>query len=459
MAIPLEPADAARSDLNAQVARFIEEWTLRIADMDASGRDLSDSQIAALMTPPDEQGKPMTEVLNDLEVAGRSGILHPSGGHMSYIPNAGLHTAALGEHLAAALNRYTGVTAAAPGMTAIETGVTDWITSLFDLGDTSAAILLSGGSMANLTAIVTARVSRLGDRFDDGTLYVTKHTHHSVAKAARFAGFRDDQIRQVFVDNDLRMDPEHLDQMIADDLDAALRPFLVVASAGTTDTGTVDQLGDIAEVAEGRSLWLHTDGAYGGFFQLTKRGRATLAGIERSDSIALDPHKGLSIPFGVGALVVRDRNRLGLANQGRGAYLDHDETYQGMQDISSLGPELSRPFRGLSVWLPLQLHGVAPFREALDASLDLARHAYDRIVSINGVRAEWVPDLSTVAFGFENDEAGRAAMAAVNADRKTHISSTMVDERFILRLSILNRRTTQDHVEHAIDIIEKTLIG
>jgi aromatic-L-amino-acid decarboxylase len=368
-------------------------------------------------------------------------------------------TAALAEFLAAGLNRYTGVSTAAPGFAAIEHGVVDWLCSIFDLGPDSSGLLLSGGSMANFTGIVTARTSLLGDDFSRGVLYVTRHTHHSAAKAARLAGFRSDQVVAIEVDEELRMSLPALEERITADVDAGLRPFLVIASAGTTDTGTIDPLFGIADLVTAHEMWMHVDGAYGGFFQLTERGRARLSGIERAHSIALDPHKGLSIPFGVGALIVRDEAPLVDAHLGRGAYLKDEDSYEGIRDIASLGPELSRPFRALSVWLPLQLHGVAPFREALDATLDIAMHAHERLTGVNGIDIRWVPDLSIVAFGFDDDEVGRAAWQAVNDDRRAHLSPTIIDGRFILRFAVLNRRTTTEHIDHAIDIIEKTLAG
>jgi aromatic-L-amino-acid/L-tryptophan decarboxylase len=459
MSTPLEPTAAQRSEIDQLTLEFIEAWNSTIPEMDAIASGLTDDQIITLMEAPGETGRPFKHILRTLDEAGQAGTLHPSGGHLSYIPNAGLFTGAIGEHLASSLNRYTGVSGAAPGMTAIETGITNWIASLFGVGHNSASILLSGGSMANMTAIVAARVNRLGEHFDDGVLYVTNHTHHSVAKSARIAGFRENQIRVIEVNKNLQMDPLALDRAVLEDVAAGLRPFLVISSAGTTDTGTVDDLDAVADIAEQHSLWIHTDAAYGGFFQLTERGKAAFAGIERSDSITLDPHKGLSIPFGVGALVVKDRDVLIDANHGRGVYFDDDEVVQGLRDISSLGPELSRPFRGLQVWLPLHLHGIAPFREALDLALDLAAYTFERCQSIEGIRTLWEPDLSIVAIGFDDDELGKAAMAAVNADRKVHLSSTIVDERFVLRFAILNRRTTQDHLDHALDIIEKTMIG
>ncbi|MCZ6629709.1 MAG: aminotransferase class V-fold PLP-dependent enzyme [Actinobacteria bacterium] len=455
----LEPDRELREDLTGQVVAYLADWYDRASEMEAWGIDLDPKTLEELRQPPAEEGRDLESILSKLTVAGKAGIYHPSGGHMSYIPNAGMYTAALADFLATGLNRYSGVANAAPGFTAIEHGVIDWFISIFELGPDSAGLLMSGGSMANFTGIVTARTAVLGEHFTRGVLYVTPHTHHSAAKAARLAGFRLDQIVTVDVDDDLRMDVNRLSERIALDRVEGKRPLLVIASAGSTDTGTVDPLDEIADITSSEGLWLHIDAAYGGFFQLTERGKRALHGIERADSLSLDPHKGLSIPFGVGALLVRDEAALVDAHEGRGAYLRDEDSYMGLRDISSLGPELSRPSRGLSVWLPLQLHGVAPFRAALDSSLDLAEHAYKRLRTIDGIDARWAPDLSVVAFMFDNDELGRSAWEAVNADRTVHLSPTIIDDRFVLRFAILNRRSTVEHVDHAIDIIEKTLIG
>jgi aromatic-L-amino-acid decarboxylase len=459
MSRSLEPGNQERAELNQLVLAFLQDWFDEADTMPAAGIDLDERLAARLMIPPSEHGRDLDSILSDLDEAGRSGVYHPSGGHLSYIPNGGLYTAALAEFLAAGLNRYTGVSGAAPGMSAIEHGTVKWMTSLFDMGDSASGLLLSGGSMANFTGVVAARTARLGDDFARGVIYVTRHTHHSVEKAARLAGFRRDQIRPIDVDGDLRMEVDALRSAVAEDRRSGLDPFLVVGSAGTTDTGTVDPLDAVAEVASESDLWLHIDGAYGGFFQLTERGASALSGINRADSIAIDPHKGLSVPFGVGALLVRDERYLIDANQGRGAYLRAEDNYLGIRDIAALGPELSRPFRALQVWFPLHLHGVAPFREALETNLDLAQYAYTRLSGIDGIETPWEPDLSIVAFRFESDATGEEAMDAVNRDRVIHVSPTAIDGRFVLRFAILNRRTTQDHIDHAIDIIEKTLIG
>ena len=455
----LEPGHQERAELAERVLGVLQDWFDRADTMPASGVELDDDLAARLMAPPTDDGRSLDAILAEVEEAGRSGVFHPSGGHLSYIPNAGLYTAALAEFLAAGLNRYTGVSGAAPGMSAIEHGMVRWMASLFDMGESASGLIVSGGSMANLTGVVAARTARLGDEFTKGVIYVTRHTHHSIEKAARIAGFRKDQIREVGIDDDLRMDPDALSAAIAEDRGAGRDPFLVVGSAGTTDTGTVDPLPALAGVVADEGLWLHVDAAYGGFFQLTKRGDAALSGIEQADSIAIDPHKGLSVPFGVGALLVRDESHLIDANQGRGAYLREEDHDSGIRDIASLGPELSRPFRAMQMWLPLHLHGVAPFREALDTSLDLAEYAHRRLLDIEGLETPWKPDLSVVAFRFEDDAVGRLALETINRERVVHLSPTTIADRFVLRFAILNRRTTRDHLDHAIDLIEKTLVG
>lgn len=459
MSIPLEPDKRQRDELNQAVLSYLDGWYQRASDMPASGDDYDIGLTEKLGRFPDEQGRDIYAILDDLDIAGESGIYHPSGGHLSYIPNGGLYAGALANLLATGLNRYTGVATAAPGMSAIEHGVVDWMLSLFEMGEHSAGVLLSGGSLANFTGVVAARTAQLGDDFGKGVIYVSPNTHHSVAKSARLAGISDGRIRDVAVDMDLKMRPDALAGAINEDRQAGLKPFLVVGSAGTTDTGTVDPLNALADIAAEEEMWLHIDAAYGGFFQLTERGKDRLAGIGRANSIAVDPHKGLSIPFGVGAVLVREKGHLIDANRGRGAYLRDEDHYMGLQDISSLGPELSRPNRGLLVWLPLQLHGMAAFRDALDDSLDLAAYGYERLTHINGIDAAWKPDLSVVAFRFDDDSVGREAWERINLDRTVNLSPTIVDGRFVLRFAILNRRTTRDHIDHAIDIIEKTLAG
>jgi aromatic-L-amino-acid decarboxylase len=308
--------------------------------------------------------------------------------------------------------------------------------------------------MANFSAVVAARHARLGDDIGGGRLYVTSQTHHSVRKAARLAGLPATSVRIVPCTPQLRMDPGAARDMIASDAAAGWRPFLLVASAGTTSTGTIDSLYDLASLAAEQNLWLHVDGAYGGMFRLTDRGRARLSGTELADSVTLDPHKSLFLPYGTGALVVRDGQDLQAAHTVAGPYLQDTGADGGLIDFADLGLELSREFRGLRVWLPLHLYGVATFRAALDEKLDLTEIACERLSSEPRLEVPWRPDLTVVTFRVRSSEqASRELLSRINENGRVVLSGTVVEGRFALRLCILSHRTHRDRLEEALDII------
>jgi aromatic-L-amino-acid decarboxylase len=312
--------------------------------------------------------------------------------------------------------------------------------------------------MANFSAIVAARKDRLPEDFLSGSLYVSEHVHASVTKAAMLAGFPVRSVRPVPSDPSLRMDVDVLRRMVAEDRAEGLLPFAVVASAGTTNTGAIDPIDAIGEVARTEDLWLHVDAAYGGFFQLTERGRARFHGIERADSITLDPHKGLFLPYGTGALVVREGQKLREGHHvGTSAYLQDLAADAHIPNFTEYSAELSRDFRGLRVWFPLKLHGVAAFREALDEKLDLAQHLYEQLKAIPELELPWEPELSIVPFRLRDgdDEANRRLLAAINDSGRVFLSSTVLDGRFTLRACILSHRTHRDRIDECVEIVRR----
>jgi aromatic-L-amino-acid decarboxylase len=381
----------------------------------------------------------------------------PAGpGYLAYIPGGGLYTAALADFVTAAVNRYVGVAPLAPALVELETAVVRWIADLFDFPTEARGILTTGGSLANFSAVVTARHALLGEGWAtekaDATIYVSDQAHHSIAKAAVLAGFPTTAIRIIPTDDDMRIDLDALEQAIERDK----RPFLLVGSAGTTNTGAIDDLGALAELARTHDLWFHVDAAYGGFFQLTERGRQRLRGIERADSITLDPHKGMFLPYGTGCLLVRDGIQLKRAHHVGAEYLQ-DLGDTGVPSFAEHSPELSRELRGLRIWLPIRLHGQAAFTEALDEKLDLARHAYERLAEIDdvaGIELPWEPELSVVAFHLPD---GERVLREVNASRRVFLSSTTIRGRFTLRIAVLSHRTHRDRVDEAVDLIEKAI--
>jgi aromatic-L-amino-acid decarboxylase len=345
--------------------------------------------------------------------------------------------------------------------------VIEWIAGLLGMPPGAGGVLTSGGSMANLTAIVTARRERLPADFLRGVLYCSDQVHHSITKAALVAGFAPENVRCLPSDASLRLDPATLERAVAEDLAEGRTPFCVVASAGTTNTGAVDPLGGLAEVAAREGLWLHVDAAYGGFFALTERGRATLAGVELADSVTLDPHKSLFLPYGTGCLVVRDRDALRRAHAVRGAYLPPRLQDEDWVDACDLSVELSREARGLRVWLPIVLHGARTFREALDEKLELARFAADAIAAMPGMSIVAPPELSLFAFRWVGDgsldeaeleRTNRRLLAAINERQRVFLTGTTLppaqggsDPRFVLRMCVLSVRTHREHVERALE--------
>jgi len=377
-------------------------------------------------------------------------------GYLAYIPGGGLLHAAVADLIADAINRYVGVWRAAPGLVQLESNVIAWLCEIVGLPPGAGGVLTSGGSLANFSAAVAAR-TRLGERFLDGTVYCSTQAHHSVARAARLAGFPAANLRVAPVDAAFRVQVAALAALIAEDRAQGRRPCMIVASAGTTNTGAVDDLEALAGLAAREDLWLHVDAAYGGGFALTGRGRAALRGLGRADSITLDPHKSLFLPYGTGALLVREPAALRRAHGSQAEYLPPMQEDPDFVDFCELSPELSRDFRGLRLWLPLKLVGAEAFAAALDEKLDLAQHAHATLRGLPGVEIVAAPQLSLLAFrhvpaALRGDEAalGRhneRLLAAINRRARVYLTPTTVDDRFVLRICVLSFRTHRDRVD------------
>jgi aromatic-L-amino-acid decarboxylase len=436
------------------IVRFIEG----LPDAPAVDLDGVEDVIRLLAQAPTAAGRPFPAVVDDVARGAAKAFNTTGPGYLAFIPGGGLYAAAVADFLACAFNRFVNVWHAAPGFAQIEWTVIRWLDDLFGMPAGSGGVLTSGGSMANFSAIVTARHERLGEDFLDGTLYFSDQTHASVSKAAILAGFPKRNLRVVPTTPDLALDVEVLSEMVQKDRADGLRPFFVVANAGTTNTGRVDPIADIAQVAREEGLWLHADAAYGGFFQLTERGRNLFRGIEGFDSITLDPHKGMFLPYGTGSLLVRDRRQLRDAHHVGAEYLQDLFPEADIPNFADSSPELSRDFRGLRVWLPLQLHGVDPFRAALDEKLDLTELIEEALRSSPGFELPWPVDLTVVPFRYlpksgDPDEFNRRLLERINASARVFLSSTMIEGRLILRVCIVSFRTHRDRIEEAIDII------
>jgi aromatic-L-amino-acid decarboxylase len=465
LAAPLHPPQGERAALLAAVNERAESFLARLDTMPAyTPADPAD--LAVLDEPfrdePTDIAGMLAAYARGVE---RPGVNETVGRFFGFIPGSGLYAAALGDYLAAVTNPYAGVTYAGPGAVRMERHLLRWIADFVGYPETSAGDLTSGGSIAMLSALVTAReASGLKARdTEQAVVYVTAQTHHCVDKAFRIAGLEEAVRRNVPLDTRYRMDADALAEQVRGDRAAGLRPWLVVASAGTTDVGAVDPLTAIAGVAEREELWLHVDAAYGGAFSLTEQGRARLRGIERADSLVIDPHKGLFLPFGTGVVLVRDGARLREAHTFTANYMQDAGGEGDPRDASpaAVSPELSRHFRALRLWLPLKLAGVAAFRAALEEKLLLARYFHEGIAALRGFEVGPEPDLSIVTFRYvpregDADEFNRRLASAIQADGRIYLSTTRLDGRFVLRLAILNVRTHRREVDLALEVISET---
>ena len=460
----LEPGPKERQSLLDSVVAYCDRFLERLPELPAF--ELTEDKGIGLYDSPVSEDPVALEALLKLldHNVVRPGLNPASAGHLGYIPGGGIYPSALGDYIAAVTNRHTGVFFPGPGAVRMENMLLDWMADLVGYPESAAGSLSSGGSIANLGGIVTARDAHgLKARdFERSVIYLTDHVHHSVDKAIRIAGLGESVRTIVPVDARRRMDPEALEKAIQKDKAAGLSPWLVIASAGTADTGAVDPLGDIGEIASRHSLWFHIDGAYGAFFALCEEGKKILLGMNRSHSMVMDPHKGLFLPYGSGAVLVKEGKHLSNAH-----YYDAHAHY--MQDAAKsrdelapadLSPELSRHFRALRLWLPLKLFGVRPFRAALEEKILLARYFHEKIQSMDGFEVGPYPDLSVVTFRYlpqqgDPDAFNQRLTDEIQKDGRVFLSTTQLDGRFVLRLAVLSFRTHLDTLDLALEILKE----
>ncbi|MCP4745749.1 MAG: aminotransferase class V-fold PLP-dependent enzyme [Desulfobacteraceae bacterium] len=463
----LEPNETERSQLIDCVVSYANDYLNNIKNTPVYNHNNSKSSSIQDLPIRDEAININDAISLLRDCVDSVGINPTSGRFLGYIPGGGIFHSALGDYLAAVTNRYAGVFFASPGAVRIENSVIRWIANSIGFPEQSAGNLTSGGSIANLTAIVCARdACRFSIReLHRYAAYTTEQVHHSINKAFHVAGIGQSVLRKIPVDSCCRMDSHALSRQIASDKKAGLIPWLVVASAGTTNSGAVDPLNDIADIASANGLWFHVDGAYGGLFKLCPEAQSVLKGIERADSLVVDPHKTLFLPYGTGAVIVRDREHLFRSFSASADYME--SILDDVDDINELSPadlspELTRHFRGLRIWLPLKVLGTQPFRSALSEKIRLARYFYEKILKIEGFETGPYPDLSIVTFRYipksgSADKFNKRLVSSIQKNGRIFISSTRINANVVLRLAILCFRTHIAEVDEALEILTKTV--
>ncbi len=405
-----------------------------------------------------EQPRPWGELLGELDAGvlrPMSRLAHPR--YFAFIPASSTFPGALGDLIASALDIDAGSWSSAAGPSHLESIVLDWFKQWIGYPSDAGGVLVSGGSAANVTGLACARETLVGSGSADAVIYASDQTHSSVVRAARLLGFAPDRIRSIPTDAAYRMRLDTLSHTIAEDRRAGLRPLIVAANAGATNTGTIDPLTEIAAICREHGLWLHVDAAYGGFAALTERGASLLRGLELADSVTLDPHKWLYQPIECGCVLVR---RPGLLERAFAIAPDYLDDYRGGEvDFCDRGLQLTRGARALKVWLSLSYFGVDAFREAIDRALDLARAAQRRIEREPTLELLTPAVLGVVCFRRRlEDGDDEVKLERLNAELVAHfessgrglVSSTRLGGRYAIRMCVMNHTSALNDVEQTL---------
>ncbi|MFD8495543.1 pyridoxal phosphate-dependent decarboxylase family protein [Amycolatopsis sp. NPDC059657] len=384
------------------------------------------------------------------EVMARSLRLgHP--GCLAFVPSANNFLSVLGDLIAAGFNTSPGAWPVGAGPAAIELVTARWLAELLGLPDGSGGVFTPGGTLANLTALAAARDERLGEDPTGAVLYCSDQTHPAVLRACHVLGLREVRLLPT------RLSPTDLRQEILADRLAGRRPFLVLANAGTTGTGAIDPLPELAALCREENLWLHVDGAHGAAAALTTRGRAVLAGLAEADSVVIDPHKWLFQPYEIGCLLLRDPAVLhrAFAIDRFRAHAGYLEIARGEANLSDHGVQFTTAARAVKLWLSFKGFGVAAFRAAIDHGLDQAERAATLIAAHPELELAAGPSLGIVCLRYRpgDPETQSAICREVNRTGRTLIATTTVDGAQALRLCTINPRTTAADLDEVLAAI------
>ena len=375
---------------------------------------------------------------------------HPR--HFAFVPGPSNFIGAMADALSSALNIFCGAWIGPSGTAQIEVMTIEWLRQLFQFPETAGGLFVSGGSMANLTCLAVARHTMLANNPNNAAVYFSDQTHSSVAKGLKILGFQQYQLRKLASAADFMLPLDLLRTKVASDRQQGLVPFCVVANAGTTNTGAVDPLEQLAAYCAAEGLWLHVDGAYGGSAAISKRGSSELAGLHLADSLAIDPHKWLFQPYEIGCALIRNREHLKDTFKVSAEYLKIVEQNAEQPNFSDYGVQLTRGFRALKLWMSFKAFGIEAFRAAIEKGIGNA----ERVQQLLEQDACWEivtpAKLGIVTFRFMKPGADDPELAQINTDIANEmilsgyamLSPTTLCGRTVLRMCTINPRTT-DH--------------
>ena len=417
-------------------------------------------------SPPTE-GMPGLEALDLFERDVLSSTMHlDHPRYFAFVPGPGNFVSAMADALASGFNVFSGTWLEASAAAQVELVTIDWLRQACGFPKTAGGSFVSGGSMANLTALAIARQVMLSGEMTNAVVYGSDQTHSCIARGMQILGYEPEQLRSIPSDQGFRLDVSELKRAIEKDRAAGLVPFCVTATAGTTNTGSIDPLEDIADLCEAENIWFHVDGAYGAPAILTEQGQKLLKGMERADTLVLNPHKWLFQPYEMGCLLVREANWLEKTFSKVPEYLEDAETGEGEVNFWERGVQLTRKFRALKLWLSVQVFGWEAFKEGIQIGFRSAEFVENLVQDLPDWRVVTPAQLGIVTFRFEVpdldegqlDKLNRALVQDMIADGYAMLSSTILHGRTVLRMCTINPRTTKDDLETTLEHLNEFAI-
>jgi glutamate/tyrosine decarboxylase-like PLP-dependent enzyme len=450
----LELTQEEMREFGYRVIDFLVEHYSTLREQRVASKRDPQALWAKLMEPPPEEGAAFETILERLKsdvFENMARVNHPR--FFGFVPSSSNFAGALGDALASGLNVFEGTWLSGSGPATIELVLIEWLRQCFGFAEGLAGVFVSGGSIANLTALSIARRVRAGNDLGSAIAYFSDQTHSSVERALQVLGLRPSQMRKIPSDDHFRLPVAELERQVERDRQAGLRPFCVVANAGTTNTGAVDPLVEIAKLCRVHELWLHGDGAYGAAAVLCEQGRAKLVGLPLVDSLTLDPHKWLFQPIACGCVLVREGHLLQETFRIHPEYLQDVHREQQEVHFCDRGIELTRGFRALKLWLSIQVFGMNSFRAAIARGIELAEVAERRLRA----SGEWeiVTPAQLAMVTFRHVRSSRDLVSAIYDDGYALLTSTSLRGRPALRLCTLNPRTTDEEIHRTIEKLEQ----
>lgn len=391
-------------------------------------------------------------------------VSHPKS--FSFVPGPSNYISVMADTLATGFNIFSGGWAASPAAAELEIQCMNWLLEIFGFPQKKGGgIFTSGGSMANLTALVTARRIKCGQDFSKAIIYLSDQAHSSNIKAIKVIGFKKEQIRIIPTDMEFKMSLNKLKNAIARDSLAGLNPFCIIASAGTTNTGTIDPLNEIANICKEEKLWMHVDGAYGGVAILGDDGKTLLKGIEKADSLTVDPHKWFFQPYEMGCLLVKDHNWLSNTFSEKPEYLRDIEGNESEINFYDHGIQLTRRFRALKLYMSLKTFGLDSFKKAIQYNIDLAIETENILRKSSQWEIVSPATIGIINYRFnpigqnlsekELDLINQNISKKIIASKEALLVTTVLQNQVVLRMCLINPRTTIKDIQDTIKTCEE----